>query len=162
MTMPSRVLSVTIASGPAAERTAAGIWARATALRDSLPEVAPVEDKLLGIQHALHAEGGSLHLATSGTRAGGFAVVVPHGETSEIRYLATDPSLWGGGIATALLDHVRAHALATGASAMELWVIADNERAVQTYERAGWTATAEVEVRHAGGRPERRYVRAAD
>ena len=161
MTFPSHALSVTITDGLAAERAAAGIWARATALRDALPEVAPVEDKLPGIQHALHGEGGSLHLAMSDRTTAGFAVVVPHGDTSEIRYLATDPAHWGGGIATVLLAHVRAHALETGASTMELWVIADNARAIQTYERAGWTATAEVEVRNAGGRPERRYARRA-
>jgi hypothetical protein len=44
---------------------------------------------------------------------------------------------------------------------MELWVIADNVRAIRTYERSGWTATDEVEVRRGGGRPERRYARSA-
>ena len=150
--------SVTIASGLAAERVAAGIWARSTALRDALPEVATAEDKLPGIQHALRGEGATLHLASSGRHRAGFAIVVPHGEVAEIRYLATDPSHWGGGIATALLRSVRAHALETGRRAMELWVIADNERAIGVYERAGWTATTDVEVRNAAGRTERRYV----
>ena len=42
---------------------------------------------------------------------------------------------------------------------LELWVIADNERAVALYERSGWQATDEVKVRNSSGRLERRFVR---
>ena len=41
---------------------------------------------------------------------------------------------------------------------LELWVIADNERAVKTYERAGWTRTPDLKVRNDFGRVEGRFT----
>jgi hypothetical protein len=41
---------------------------------------------------------------------------------------------------------------------MELWVIADNTRAVASYESAGWIPTSEVKIRNPAARPERRYI----
>ncbi len=142
-----------------AEREAAGIWARATAKRDQLPSVAPVGDKLAGIQQTLAEPGASLHLARRGQRAVGFCILIPQGESVEIRYLATDPEVWGSGGGRALLEHVQEHARRTALSRGELWVIADNARAISAYEWAGWVATGEVEVRGSAGRPERRFVR---
>ena len=53
MQITDEELTVELVEGIDAEREAAGIWARATAKRDQLPSVAPVEDKLAGIQQTL-------------------------------------------------------------------------------------------------------------
>jgi len=151
-------LTVELAEGIDAEREAAGIWARATARRDQRPSVAPMEEKLAGIQQTLGADGASLHLARRGQRAVGFCILVPQGESLEIRYLATDPEVWGSGAGRALLEHVQEHARRTGFPRGELWVIADNARAIGAYERAGWVGTDVVEVRGSAGRLERRFV----
>ena len=159
MQITDEELTVERAEGIDAEREAAGIWARATARRDQLPSVAPVEDKLAGIQQTLAEPGALLYLARRGQRAVGFCIFLPQGESVEIRYLATDPEVWGSGGGRALLEHVQEHARRAALPRGELWVIADNARAISAYERAGWVATGEVEVRGSAGRAERRFVR---
>ena len=159
MRITGEELTVELAEGIDAEREAAGIWARATAKRDQLPSVAPVEEKLAGIQQTLAEPGASLHLARWGQPAVGFCIVIPQGESVEIRYLATDPEVWGSGGGRALLEHVQEHARRAALPCGELWVIADNARAISAYERAGWVATGEVEVRRSAGRAERRFIR---
>jgi len=155
-------LTVELTQGLDAEREAAGIWARATARRDQLPLVAPLEEKLAGIQQTLDADGASLHLARRGQRAVGFCVLIPQDEFLEIRYLASDPAVWGSGAGRSLLEHVLEHARWAGFARGELWVIGDNARAISAYERAGWVATDVVEVRGSAGRLERRFVREFD
>ncbi|MCI2237985.1 GNAT family N-acetyltransferase [Paenibacillus sp. TRM 82003] len=73
--------------------------------------------------------------------------------------LATDPEVWGSGAGRALLEHVREHACRARFRRGELWVIADNVRAISAYERAGWVDAGAIEVRGSAGRPERRFVR---
>jgi GNAT superfamily N-acetyltransferase len=87
----------------------------------------------------------------------GFAIVVPRENTIEVLYLAVDPGLWGQGAGRTLLEFIRRQALQSRKD-LELWVIADNDRAVQTYERAGWTRTQDVKVRNDSGRVERRFT----
>lgn len=143
--------------GSASARDAAGIWARATALRDQLPVIPAVDDKLPGIESALALDGALLLMARTGDRAMAFSIVVPRLDVLEVLYLAVDPEAWGNGLARQLLDHVRRHSLAVQIS-MELWVIADNTRAIASYESAGWIPTSDVKVRNSPGRPERRYI----
>lgn len=150
--------SVTLEDSGDSRLLAAGIWARATALRDNLPLVAPAREKLAGIEAALKNEGAQLVLARNASAAAlGFAVLVPREVATEVLYLAVDPAGWGQGVASALLNHVRDHASPSTAG-LELWVIADNARAIRTYERAGWIATSDVKVRNDSGRAERRYT----
>ncbi|WP_433831031.1 GNAT family N-acetyltransferase [Actinoplanes sp. CA-015351] len=118
-------------------RTAAAIWARATARRDGQP--ASVESQLPGVRRRL-AQGGVLHIAFRGEDAVGFTILVG----AELVYLAVDPQAWGSGVAGALLTHVDDQARLAGISDLELWVIAGNERAIAVYERAGWTRTSDV------------------
>ena len=148
-----------LAAGPDAQREAAGIWARATARRDHLPPVPPVQEKLVGIQQALAEDGASLHLARRGPCAVGFCVLVPRQDCLEVRHLASDPRAWGSGVGRALLEHVQQHAHRAGSPRGELWVIADDARAIGVYERAGWVGTEVVAVRGPAGRVERRFVR---
>ncbi|WP_374210099.1 GNAT family N-acetyltransferase [Pseudarthrobacter raffinosi] len=92
-----------------------------------------------------------------GDRAMAFSIVVPHVDVLEVLYLAVDPEAWGKGHARQLLDHLRHHSV-EAQTPMELWVIADNKRAISSYESAGWIPTSETKVRNSAGRLERRYI----
>lgn len=153
----SRLPDVRAEQGSAPARDAAGIWARATALRDQLPVIPPLDDKLPGIESALALDGASLLMMRIGDRAMAFSIVVPHADVLEVLYLAVDPEAWGKGLARQLLDHLRHHSV-EAQTPMELWVIADNKRAISSYERAGWIPTSETKVRNSAGRLERRYI----
>lgn len=96
-------------------------------------------------------------MVQSGRRPAAFSIVLPHEDVSEVLYLAVDPDEWGKGLARQLLDYLRAHSTKTQ-TPMELWVIADNRRAIASYENAGRTPTCDVQVRNSAGRPERRYI----
>jgi ribosomal protein S18 acetylase RimI-like enzyme len=143
--------------GNIATREAAGIWARATARRGRLPAVPRVEDKLPAIESALASDGALLLVSRVEGEAMAFAVVIPRIDVLELLYLAVDPAAWGRGLARQLLDYLR-HLSAKKNTSMELWVIADNSRAIASYESAGWTRTADIRVRNSSGRPERRYI----
>ncbi|MEV4639942.1 GNAT family N-acetyltransferase [Actinoplanes sp. NPDC049548] len=143
----------------AAQRAAAGIWARATARRDNLPEAAPVEEKLPGIQGRLSTPDGVLYLALLHGAAAGFALTVVHPSVLEVVYLAVNPDAWGAGIGRKLLAHVDTEAGARGISHLELWVIDDNERAVGVYAESGWRRTDRVRDQKPTGRRERLLVR---
>lgn len=143
--------------GDTATREAAGIWARATARRDRLTAVPTAEDKLPGIEAALASEGALLLIARVEGEAKAFAVVIPRADALEVLYLAVDPASWGTGLARQLLNHLNQLSAERNTS-MELWVIADNRRAIASYESAGWTRTADIKVRNSSGRPERRYI----
>src|SRR4051794_9007051 len=110
----------------AGQRTAASIWARATAERDNLPAPAPIEEKLPGIQHRLSADAGSLHIAHWHGDAAGFAVLVPRAAVLELVYLAVVPEAWGSGVGRSLLAYVDDQARTIGVDSLELWVIDDN------------------------------------
>lgn len=138
-------------------RDAAGIWARATALRDQLPVIPPLEDKLPGIESALAVDGALLLMVRIGDRAVAFSIVVPRTDVLEVLYVAVDPQAWGKGLARQLLDHLRNHSV-KARTPMELWVIADNKRAIASYESAGWIPMPGIKVRNSAGRPERRYI----
>lgn len=138
-------------------RDAAGIWARATALRDQLPVVPPLDDKLPGIESALALDGALLLMARIGERAMAFSIVVPRMVFLDVLYLAVDPEAWGKGLSRSLLEHLRHYSL-EAQTPMELWVIADNKRAISSYESAGWIPTSDVKIRNSAGRLERRYI----
>jgi GNAT superfamily N-acetyltransferase len=143
--------------GSAPARDAAGIWARATALRDQLPVIPPVDDKLPGIESALALDGALLLMARIGDRATAFSIVIPRLDVLEVLYHAVDPEAWGKGLSRQLLEHLR-HYSVKAQTSMELWVIDDNKRAIASYESAGWIPTSDVKVRNSAGRPERRYI----
>ncbi|WP_168200491.1 N-acetyltransferase [Allokutzneria sp. NRRL B-24872] len=135
---------------------AARIWALAKARRDGSPEDT-VEQTTPGILRRLSLDDAKLFLARQDGRAVGFALVAPRPQTLEVFYLAVDPDAWGSGVGTSLLRDVDEHAREIGRDTLDLWVIADNDRAIGVYERAGWVATDEVQVD--AGRVERRFLR---
>ena len=98
-----------------------------------------------------------LLLARTASKAVGFAVLVPREITTEVLYLAVDPEMWGQGVGRTLLEFIRRQS-EHASQDLELWVIDDNDRAVHTYERAGWTRTQDATVRNGSGRVERRYT----
>lgn len=61
------------------------------------------------------------------------------GERGELHGLYLHPSVWGTGVASALIEHCHGR-LATCFDEAVLWVIAANERARRFYERSGWSA----------------------
>ncbi|MGJ9423648.1 GNAT family N-acetyltransferase [Aeromicrobium sp. CF3.5] len=131
------------ATTPAAQVEAASIWARATDVRDSCTVPSDPAAKLEGIQERLRSPCATLHMARRGDAAQGFALLVPHGSELELVYLAVDPAAWGRQTASALLAHVASYARECQFDSVDLWVLADNERAIETYARAGWQLTAQ-------------------
>jgi GNAT superfamily N-acetyltransferase len=148
---------VRVEQGSAAALDVASIWARATAQRDRLPVAPSSEDKLPGIQSALAHEGAQLLIVRSNEQALAFSIIIPRGGVLEVLYLAVDPDVWGTGIARHLLNHLHRQSKKTQ-TPMELWVIADNSRAIAAYESAGWIPTSDTKVRNPAGRVERRYI----
>lgn len=140
----------------AAQRAAAGIWARATDLRDSLSVPTDPGAKLEGIRKRLASPGATLHVACRGQEAEGFALLVPRDAELELVYLAVNPAAWGSGTASMLLEYVIAHAEEGGHESVVLWVLADNKRAISTYLRAGWTLAPNTQGE--GERRERQMV----
>lgn len=138
---------------------AARIWAAATAHRDNKPEPAPVEAALPIIERGLEPAGATLHLAHLREQPSGFAVVVPQHGGLEILYLGVHPTAWGNGVAGRLLADVMEYAEESSRSEVELWVYDDNARAVDLYQRAGWSGTDDVRIHARSGRLERRHVR---
>ncbi|MFC5678397.1 GNAT family N-acetyltransferase [Aeromicrobium endophyticum] len=153
-------VTVRTCAGKHAERQAAAIWARATARRDDR-DVRDVADTLPGIQRRLALDGATLLTAWQNDTAVGFALVAPQQRALEVFYLAVDPGSWSAGVASRLLRAVDDHARSTGHAHLALWVIAENERAVTTYERAGWTRTDHRQQTD-DGRTEARLVRRLD
>ncbi len=138
---------------------AARIWAASTAQRNGEPEPASVESALPIIERGLRAPGSTLHLAAVGTKASGFAVVVPRDDGLEILYLGVDPDAWGAGVAGWLLRDVTDYAVESARTDVDLWVYDDNVRAVNVYRRYGWLETDEVRIHATSGRRERRFVK---
>lgn len=129
---------------PEALLDAARIWAAATARRDGLSEPVPAERKVPGLRAALAIPGASLSIARYERIPVGFVVLIPSDLGLEVRYLAVAPSTWGRGVGVQLLDHVTSRARAAEIESAELWVLADNERAIAAYLRAGWVPTGDA------------------
>ncbi len=152
-----REVTVGIASGDGVESEAAAIWARATARRDGT-EVRDVAETLPSVRRRLALPAAALLLARLDRDAVGFAVLAPRTSALEVYFLAVDPDAWGSGVGSHLLGAVDDHARSTGHRRLELWVIADNHRAIATYERAGWARTHVTQLTEEG-RTEIRLVR---
>jgi len=61
-----------------------------------------------------------------------------HARTAYLRLIATDPSLWGRGLAGELLDWAVTEMAAAGFERVYLWCGESNTRARRFYERGGW------------------------
>ena len=160
-------ITVSIASGDAAEQAAALVWARATARRDA-QEQRDTSRTLPGIRRRLALDGATMLLARRGSDVVGFAITAPQestveeptdkDSTLEVFYLAVEPDEWGRGAGSHLLRSVDDVARTGGYSSLVLWVIAANQRAIATYVQSGWTRTGDQHI-SAGGKLETRLVR---
>lgn len=61
-------------------------------------------------------------------------------QTAYLRLIATDPSLWGTGLAGQLLRWAETEMAAAGFADAYLWCASSNARARRFYEHAGWAA----------------------
>ena len=140
---------------------AAAIWAAATAARDSAPAVAGLEIARPIIADTVNGAPGSMLLVAlaDGRTPVGFAVAVPCDDRrAELRFLGVDPASWGRGVAGQLLDGVIRRLGERGYLEIELWVYADNDRAVALYRRCGWRPSADARTHPSSGRREQRYT----
>ena len=84
--------------------------------------------------------------------AGFIAYVQEHAkEAVKISKLYLLPALHGRGIGRQMLDHVRENAVQVGARTIYLFVNKHNAKALQAYERFGFTRAAEVVTDIGGG-----------
>lgn len=151
--------ALTLTSGHEAAHEAAQIWALAKARRDHDAAPAPAEEILPGVQRRLRVPGAELIVASQGGRAVGFTLFAPRAASLEIFYLAVAPDAWGRGVAAALLASVEEFARGISRTAVDLWVISDNDRAISVYQRAGFVDSGELHHDAASGRSECRMVK---
>jgi len=120
----------------------AEIWALATGARDAI-DPSPLEASRERIDEALGEPGSLVLVAAPGDEVIAFALV--HRERgagdrdAELRFIATDPTHWGVGAATALLEALPGALRQAGYERACLTVYAPNPRARRLYEHLGWT-----------------------
>jgi GNAT superfamily N-acetyltransferase len=96
----------------------------------------------------------------------GFSSVGPSRDESgigELYAIYVDPDQWSTGAGRALIEHAELE-LRTEYSEVTLWVLEDNPRARQFYERAGWAVDGarKAEARWGVRAPEVRYRKKFD
>lgn len=149
----------------AADR-AARIWAQATAKRDdNSAGMVDIESAIPLLKQVLDkSERSFLLTLTEGDEMLVFVAVEPSREAEdptvgEMRYMGVAPGHWGEGwarrILVALPDAMRDSGFDTG----ELWVYADNIRAIFVYEAMGWTGTDQTRRHEITGRVEQKFIR---
>jgi ribosomal protein S18 acetylase RimI-like enzyme len=141
---------------------AAQIWAEATAKRDNDPEVAPLAQSRPVIDAVLTSSFRSrLLVAVDSTgQVVGFTTVAPSagdGAAAEVRYLGVLPSVWGSGVATALLAALPNCLCRAGFTCAVLSVYTDNNAAIASYVRAGWAPVGDATPHRGSGRLEQQY-----
>jgi ribosomal protein S18 acetylase RimI-like enzyme len=141
---------------------AAQIWAEATAKRDNDPEVASLALARPVIEAVLRSSCRSRLLVAldSTEKVIGFAAIEPSaGESSvaELRYLGVAPSLWGSGVATALLRALPTSLSEAGFTNAVLSVYIDNHAAIVSHVHAGWVPVGDPTPHHSSARLEQQY-----
>lgn len=148
----------------AADR-AAHIWAHATAKRDDNPvQTDDYEAAIPLMQEALDASPRSflLTLEQDGDMLV-FVAIQPAREAEddtvgEMRYMGVAPGHWGEGWARRILVAVPAAMRDSGFDTGELWVYADNIRAIFVYEAMGWQGTNETRRHPVTNRVEQKFI----
>ena len=147
--------------GASADRvlSAAAIWGAATAARDGDPVIPPAEASVPILRAVLDgAASSALVTVDAEGDTVGFAVLTHHtGGPAEVAYLGVAPTAWGRGVAGQLLRAVEAEARSRACPHAELWVYADNARAVAVYEANGWAFDGGTRVHERSGRIEQRH-----
>ena len=148
----------------AAAEEAARIWANATAKRDESQASDANSEEAIGLnQETLNHSERSFLLALN-TEEGmmAFAAVEPSRDADEtvgeIRYLGVAPGHWGEGWARRLLVAVPSALRESDFGSGELWVYADNIRAIFVYEAMGWIGTDQTRRHPVTNRVEQKFV----
>ena len=143
--------------------SAARIWAHATAKRDEVdPTDTSYEEAVPLIRDVLaRGENSYLLCVRDESEMRVFAALQPVGDhdstSAELRYLGVAPGHWGAGWARRLLVALPDSLRARGYEEVELWVYADNIRAIFVYEAMGWQSTRDTRPHPKTGRTEQRY-----
>ena len=82
---------------------------------------------------------GTMYLAQLKGQSVGLLYWLPEGETARIEALLTVPTVWGKGIASALMEQALADT--AGFQAVTVWPFAENRRARRFYEKQGFSPT---------------------
>jgi ribosomal protein S18 acetylase RimI-like enzyme len=150
----------------AAADRAAHIWAHATAKRDENPAGSvDYEQAIPLIDETLNSSDRSFLLTlTEGDEMLVFIAIEPSRdsddpEVGEMRYMGVAPGHWGEGWARRILVALPEAMRESGYSCGELWVYADNIRAIFIYEAMGWQGTSETRRHPVTGRVEQKFVR---
>lgn len=145
---------------------AAHIWALATAKRDddSLESVEHDEAIPLIRETLSSSDRAFLLTLNDDDTMMVFAAIGPARESDdpvvgEIRYMGVAPGHWGEGWARRILVAVPEAMRESGFTRCELWVYADNIRAIFVYEAMGWQGTNETRRHPATNRVEQKFVR---
>jgi GNAT superfamily N-acetyltransferase len=148
----------------AADR-AANIWAHATAKRDEDSfEPVDFEEAIPLIRETLSSSDRAFLLALyEDDKMMVFAAIGPargsdDPAAGEIRYMGVAPGHWGEGWARRILVGVPGAMRDAGFTRGELWVYADNIRAIFVYEAMGWQGTNETRRHAVTGRIEQKFV----
>ena len=148
----------------AAAVEAARIWARATAKRDeSDASDVDQQEAVQLIQESLDSSDRSFLLClTSDEKMMAFAAIEPSRDAGdsvgEIRYLGVAPGHWGEGWARRLLVAVPGGMRENDFASGELWVYADNIRAIFVYEAMGWIGTEQTRRHAVSDKVEQKFV----
>lgn len=144
---------------------AARIWALATAKRDDNIADSDVEAAALPlIQDSLDSSERAFVLALMQEEDMlAFVAIQPSREddnetVGELRFMGVAPGRWGEGWARRILVAVPAAMRENGFKTGELWVYADNIRAVFVYEAMGWQGTNKTRRHPVTGRIEQKFV----
>lgn len=149
---------------------AAWIWARATAKRDAkVVNDTADSDSFELLNEMLQRSDRSFLLVLHDDQEHdddedalvAFAAIEPtdqdNPEAAELRYLGVAPGRWGEGWARRLLVAIPEHLRERNFERINLWVHAENIRAIFVYEAMGWIATGENRIRESTGWVEGQY-----
>jgi ribosomal protein S18 acetylase RimI-like enzyme len=125
------------------------VWADAsrTAYRPIFPTSVPPPSlaALLRVwERSVEHPGCQVFVAATGEQVVGTVLVERNADgTGDFARLYVHPSRWDAGIGRALYDVALESLRAAQVSDVRLWVLVENGRAREWYEREGWTATGE-------------------
>lgn len=152
-------VSVNLAGGEVAEDLAR-IWARASAHRCRLPiPEMPDPESVAALAQRVSRPGAAAVVARDDGVAVGccfFELLAEPDRTTiiegaaHVSGVAVEPSRWGAGLATALLDFAEAEVRRRGFRLLRLHVQEENARARSLYEHLGWSLVATGYADHSG------------
>lgn len=111
-------------------------------------------------------QGRHAHTVRTSGRIVGVVLAGPDPDEASLGHLSrlyVDPDLWGAGVGTALYDATMTDLAGREFAAVTLWVLEDNLRAREWYERLGWTPTGRTKPTYEpAGIYDAQYIRRLD